>query len=45
MAILKKLNNDDNRDAVREYLFDDDNLGSIEGVTFNAKKGVITLDE
>lgn len=44
MAILKALNNDPSRDAVREFLFDDENLGGIDGVTYNAKKGTITLD-
>lgn len=45
MAVLKKLTRDENRETVREWLFDDDNLGSVEGVTYNAKKQTITLDD
>lgn len=45
MAVLKKLNKDPNRDDVREWLIDSDNYENIEGVTYNAKKGTLTLDE
>lgn len=45
MAVLKKLMKDSDREAVREWLFDDDNLGGIDGVTFNPKKQTITLDD
>ena len=43
MAVLKTVKGE-NKEAIREYLLDDDNLGSIEGVTYNAKKGTLTLD-
>lgn len=45
MAVLKTLMKDPNREAVREWLFDDDNLEGIDGVTYNKKKGTITIDE
>lgn len=45
MAVLKKLMKDGNREAVREWLFDDDNLEGVEGVSYNKKKQEITLDE
>lgn len=45
MAVLKKLMKDENREAVREWLFDDDNLAGLDGFTFNPKKQTITLDE
>ena len=45
MAILKKLNKDANREAVREWLFDDDNLEGIDGVDYNKKKGTLTVSE
>lgn len=32
------------KDEVREWLSDDDNLSGIEGVSYNAKKEVLTLD-
>lgn len=44
MAVLRAVKGD-NKDAIREFLLDDDNLGSIEGVTYNEKKGTLTLDE
>lgn len=43
MAVLKALTKDSDREAVREWLFDDDNLAGIDGVEFNAKKGSIKL--
>lgn len=45
MAVLKKLTNDDNREAVREWLFEDDNLAEVKGISYNKKKQIISLDD
>jgi hypothetical protein len=45
MAILLKLTKDPNREDVRKYLFDDENLGAIPNVGYDAESGVIALDE
>lgn len=46
MKVLQKLmKRPDDREEVRNWLFDDKNLSGIEGVTYNKAKGTITLDE
>ncbi len=44
MAVLRTAKGD-NKEAVRTFLFDDDNLAAIEGVDYDAKKGLISLAE
>ena len=45
MKVLAKLmKQPDVRESVRTWLFDDNNLSDIEGVTYNKAKGTITLD-
>jgi hypothetical protein len=44
VQILKTMGRNENRDAVKDYLTKDDNLSAIEGVTYNAKKGLISLE-
>lgn len=45
MGFLKALMKDPNRDAAREWALDDDNLGSVEGISYNKKTQTLTLDE
>ena len=44
MKVLKALTNDADREAVRKFLNNTDNLEGIEGVTYSAKKGTVSLD-
>ncbi len=39
MAVLKKLMKDEDREAVRTWLFNDDNLESVEGVAYDRETG------
>lgn len=45
MEVLKKLMKNPAREDVREWLSDTENISGIDGVTFNEKKGTLTLDD
>lgn len=44
MAVLKKLTRDDNRETVREWLMEDENLEGLDGITYNKKKQIIVAE-
>ena len=44
MKILSARMNDPNREAIRKRMFDDEFLGSVEGVSYDKAKGLVTLE-
>jgi hypothetical protein len=43
MKVIAKLMKDPNREAVRKFLFDDENLGAIDGVDYDKAAGTISI--